>query len=421
MLKNVFEIIKKDVKNSFKNPVIVIVLLAIIILPSLYAILNVQACWDPYGKTGNLDFAIVNLDENASYNGVSHNFGDSLVNRLQDNNDYNWTFTNETDARDGVKSGKYYAAIIIPENFTKNVLSISTQNPKTTNLEFIVNEKISPVGERMSISASKEIQTKINNEIVQTVDSNAMVQLETVGSSLPVQTPLTQLSAVNSSGVNNYFYSPVGIKKTNVYPVDNYGSSVAPFYISLALWIGAIMSGIIIKTRYIKKQLYNPIEMYFGRMVLYLSVGILQGLVIAAGCFMVGVEVTNPLLFILTMILASMVCTVIVYSLVSVFGNIGKALAIVVLVLQISGTGGVYPIQIMASFFGVANAYLPLTYCIDALREVMLGMYWPNFTVAVLKLIIYPLIAFVLSVIIKSRFDKAAHWFERKGEESGLI
>lgn len=79
-----------------------------------------------------------------------------------------------------------------------------------------------------------------------------------------------------------------------------------------------------------------------------------------------------------------------------------------------------YPIQIMASFFGVANAWLPLTYCIDALREVMLGMYWPSFSFAILKLLIYPIITLVLSVIIKYRFDKSAHWFEKKLEESGL-
>ena len=411
---------KKDARNSFKNPVIVIVLLTLMILPSLYAILNVQACWDPYGKTGNLEFAVVNLDENSSYNGISYNFGDKLIDRLHDNNDYNWIFTNENDARNGVKSGKYYSAIIIPENFTKNVLSISTANPQPAHLEFLENEKISPVGSRMSETASKEVQTKVNNEIVQTVNTEALGQLVTVGSSLPVTTPLTELSGVNSSGVKNYFYSPVGIEKTSIYPVDNYGSSVAPFYISLALWIGAIMAGIIIKTRYIEKQLYTPIEMYFGRMGLYLMLGIGQALVITIGCFLAGVEVTNPLLFLLTMILSSMVCMVIIYSFVSVFGIVGKALSIVVLVFQISGTGGVYPIQIMASFFGVANAWLPLTYCIDALREVMLGMYWPSFSFAILKLLIYPIITLVLSVIIKYRFDKSAHWFEKKLEESGL-
>ncbi|MDD2643527.1 MAG: YhgE/Pip domain-containing protein [Methanobacteriaceae archaeon] len=419
MLNNIWKIIKNDAKNSLKNPVIIIVIIAIIILPSLYAVLNVQACWDPYGKTGNMDFAVVNLDDGSTYNGISQNFGNDLVNELKDNNQFNWQFTNETDARDGVTSGKYYAAIIVPDNFTESVLSITSQNPQPSSLEYLVNEKISPVGSRMTDSGAKEIQTNLNNMISQTVGNQALTQVATVGASLPVQTSLSKLSAVNESGANNYFYSPVSIDRKAVYPVDNYGSSVAPFYISLALWLGAIMSGVILKTRY-NDPIYKPVEMYFGRMVLYIVIGLLQAIVTASGCLLVGMEVANPLLFVLTVLFGSIVCTTIVYSLISLFDNGGKALAIIILVLQISGTGGMYPIQIMASFFGMAHNYLPMTYCIDAIREVMLGMYWPNFTAAMLKLIVYPLITFIVSVLIKFKFDGTVKGFVDKLHDSGL-
>ena len=221
MLNNIWKIIKNDAKNSLKNPVIIIVIIAIIILPSLYAVLNVQACWDPYGKTGNMDFAVVNLDDGSTYNGISQNFGNDLVNELKDNNQFNWQFTNETDARDGVTSGKYYAAIIVPDNFTESVLSITSQNPQPSSLEYLVNEKISPVGSRMTDSGAKEIQTNLNNMISQTVGNQALTQVATVGASLPVQTSLSKLSAVNESGANNYFYSPVSIDRKAVYPVDN--------------------------------------------------------------------------------------------------------------------------------------------------------------------------------------------------------
>ena len=109
------EIMKNDFKSVFSNPIVTIVLIGIIILPSLYALLNIQACWDPYGNTGEVQFAIANLDEGATVDGEKLNVGNELVKDLKKNDKFNWTFTTEDDLRDGVYTGKYYSGIIIPK------------------------------------------------------------------------------------------------------------------------------------------------------------------------------------------------------------------------------------------------------------------------------------------------------------------
>ena len=90
--RNVVELIKNDIKSAFSNPIVTIVLIAIIILPSLYALLNIQACWDPYGNTGEVKFAIANLDKGASFEGTNINIGDELVKDLKKNDKFKWTF-----------------------------------------------------------------------------------------------------------------------------------------------------------------------------------------------------------------------------------------------------------------------------------------------------------------------------------------
>ena len=109
---NVVEIIHNDFKSAFSNPIVTIVLIGLIILPSLYALLNIQACWDPYGNTGEVEFAIANLDEGASFDGTKINIGHELENDLKKNDKFKWKFVKEDELREGVYKGDYYAGII---------------------------------------------------------------------------------------------------------------------------------------------------------------------------------------------------------------------------------------------------------------------------------------------------------------------
>jgi putative membrane protein len=126
---NVVEIIKRDFKSSYINPIVLLVLLGVILLPSLYGLVNIYACWDPYEETGNVQFAIANIDNGSEYQGETVNVGQKLVDSLKDNHDFEWVFVSQDELKTGVHNGKYYAGIIIPENFSDSVVSITSGDP----------------------------------------------------------------------------------------------------------------------------------------------------------------------------------------------------------------------------------------------------------------------------------------------------
>lgn len=110
-----------------------------------------------------------------------------------------------------------------------------------------------------------------------------------------------------------------------------------------------------------------------------------------------------------------------IYSFVSAVGEVGKAIAVILLVIQISGTGGIYPVEIMDQFFQVMNPYLPMTYAITLIREAQLGLVWSNYWPALIILLSIGVVTVIVSITVKHKADKAAHYFERRLEDSGLF
>lgn len=125
-MKNIFQIFYHDIKKIRKNVIALIVILGITIVPSLYAWFNIAASWDPYGNTGDLKVAIASQDK--GYDGelipVKLNLGDQILSELHENTQLNWVFTNAKDAKKGVKSGRYYAALVIPKDFSQDMMSL---------------------------------------------------------------------------------------------------------------------------------------------------------------------------------------------------------------------------------------------------------------------------------------------------------
>ena len=156
-MSNIIEIMKNDFKSAFSNPIVTLILVAIIILPSLYALLNIYACWDPYGNTGDVEFAIANLDNGTSFQDQKINVGNELVKDLKNNTKFKWTFVTEDELRDGVYKGDYYAGIVIPKNLSKNIVSIATDNPEQAKLEYVVNVKANPVAAKLTNTAANTV------------------------------------------------------------------------------------------------------------------------------------------------------------------------------------------------------------------------------------------------------------------------
>ena len=605
---NIVEIMKNDFKSAFSNPIVTLVLIGIIILPSLYALLNIQACWDPYGNTGNVEFAIANLDNGSSFDGTTINIGNELVKDLKKNDKFKWTFVTEDELRKGVHSGKYYAGIVIPKNLSENIVSITGDDPKQAELEYVVNVKSNPVATKLTDTGANTVYTTLNAKIVQIINlaaygklgelqeglaagasqlagggtqlqagaaqvssgagqvssgvgqvqdgasqvksgasqvqqgvgdvksgasqvqqgssavqqgasqvqqgseeldsavdpslipdgpvkeyvegtselakgsgkvadgasqvaggasnladgsvqlaegsgkvaggasdlADGSVQLAEGSLSLAAGAELLgnaaaqalftaagslgatadQLSAItgiNETILGDYFFSPVKLDRNEVFSVPDYGSNVAPFYIVLSMWVGALITCVMMEPKSSIGTKYSPFEMYSGKLLIYVVMSILQACVTLIGAYLLGVHVDNYPLFIFSAILVSVVFMVLIYSVISAIGTVGKGAIVVLLVLQISATGGIYPIEIMHKFFQVLYPYMPMTYAIKLIREAQLGVVWSNYWPALIILLAIGIITVIVAVAIKEKADKPSKYFEEKLEESGLF
>ena len=166
---------------------------------------------------------------------------------------------------------------------------------------------------------------------------------------------------------------------------------------------------------------YSPFEMYAGKLLIYVIMSILQACVTLIGAYLLGVYVDNYPLFIFSAILVSMVFMILIYSVISAVGTVGKGIAVILLVLQISATGGIYPIQIMHQFFQTLYPYMPMTYAIRLIREAQLGVIWSNYTPALIILLAIGIITVIVAILIKEKADKASKYFEERLDESGLF
>ena len=219
---------------------------------------------------------------------------------------------------------------------------------------------------------------------------------------------------------SDFLKQPVELKTEKLYPVANYGSAMTPFYTVLSLWVGILLLVSILTTEVHGE--YKNYEKYFGRALIFTTITIVQSLIVSLGdVYLLGVEVTNVILFVGLSVFTSIVFTFIVYSLVSVFGNIGKAIAIVMLVIQVAGSGGTFPIEVTPQFFQNVNPLLPFTHAINGLREAIAGVYTPNLTNSIQALIFFLLVFMIINVSIKGFVNKYMEKFNKKFNESDLI
>ena len=612
---NIVEIMKSDFKSAFSNPIVTIILIGIIVLPSLYALLNIYACWDPYGNTDEVEFAIANLDNGSSYEGKNINVGNELVKELKNNTKFKWTFVTEKELRDGVYKGDYYAGIVIPKNLSEDILSITSENPKQAKLEYVVNVKANPVAAKLTNTAANTVYSNLNAKIVEFINLAAYGKLGELQSGLasgaeqlssggvllqegasevssgaeqveegaaqiedgaeqveggtqevndgsellkeksgeldegkklvegnasyiqqksdelqkgseeiqasvdPSLIPdgpikdyaegnakvadgsgkiaegsskladgsvqladgsvqlangsvqladgsiqlangsvelsqgsvalaggaellsnaaaqalftasaglfssadaLSSITGINETLLGEYFFSPIKLETNEIFPVPDYGSSLSPFYIVLSMWVGGLITCVMMEPKSSEGTKYSPFEMYAGKLLIYVIMSILQACVTLIGAHLLGIYADNYLLFYFSAILVSVVFMVLIYSVISAVGTVGKAIIVLLLVLQISSTGGIYPIEIMAKFFQYIHPYMPMTYAIKLVREAQLGVVWSNYIPALAILLAIGLVTVVCSVIVKEKADKPSKYFEERLEDSGLF
>ncbi len=176
---------------------------------------------------------------------------------------------------------------------------------------------------------------------------------------------------MDADEVAEFMASPAQLTTKAVYPVSNYGSGVAPFYTNLALWVGGFVLIAIIKLEVDREGIghITAIEGYFGRWMLLVLLGLVQALIVCVGDLVLGMQCLQPALFVLAGVLTSFVYVNIIYALAIAFKHIGKAIGVILVIVQIPGSSGMYPIEMMPGFFQWLHPLLPFTYGINAARD----------------------------------------------------
>ena len=162
-MKKVLQIFCRDLKRLMHSPAAALVMVGVCILPSLYAWFNIAANMDPYGNTQNVKVAIANCDTGSHTDSMDLNAGATIVQNLKENHQLGWTFVDESKAKSGVRSGKYYAAIVIPKDFSESLLSILSGDLKQPQLDYYINEKKNAIAPKITATGASTIQQQIND------------------------------------------------------------------------------------------------------------------------------------------------------------------------------------------------------------------------------------------------------------------
>ncbi|MED3538979.1 YhgE/Pip domain-containing protein [Bacillus toyonensis] len=222
---------------------------------------------------------------------------------------------------------------------------------------------------------------------------------------------------------SDYFANPVNLKENKLFAMPNYGSAMSPFYTVLALWVGALLMVSLLTVEVHEEGAnYKSHEVYFGRLLTFLTIGLSQAFIVSMGdIFLLGTYVVDKFWFVLFSLFIGGVFVCIVYSLVSIFGNVGKSMAIILLVLQVAGSGGTFPIQMTPAFFQALYPFLPFTYAISAIRETVGGMLWDIVTRDLLVLSVFVVVMIVAALLLKTPINKSSEKFVENAKGSKII
>ena len=728
-MRNIFKIFASDLRALNKNVVSVILTVGLILMPSMFVWYNVLACWDVFGNTGNLKVAVANTDKgyNSDLLPMDINVGDKVVNALRANDQLSWVFTDEEDAIDGAASGRYYAALVIPESFSQEMLTFYSSDVERAPILYYSNEKKSAIAPKVTdqgadqisyqvnkvfaetlsevllnvmstvidlseddtintrvdtlierigqtadridqhsstlssyldvlnasqelinstaglvgstkdsvddvyssidgtsegalslISALEQTATSLNSSITASVTNyentqnaindafsagnktstdtakalrdqatslekqakktkelidalntlkeklpsnskpvveqfvavmqsgldmqnqtikalnEAATNIETGQSNLEEQQKQVQetmntavdslrqvensyqdtlkpkldelassttqvanglsdnsqkldevasalntemdnadakiaeatasindaidkvktaadnlrdiqkrlIAARSSGGIDKVkeilgdnpsllaeaLSAPIGIERIAMFPVGSFGMAMSPLYASLGLWVGALLSVVLIKVnpnqRTLERCRKTPHlhEIFLGRFGVFAVVAFLQSTVMAFGNLVfLGIEATDPLLYMLCYWVTALVFEFIMYTLVASFGNVGKAIAVLLLIVQVTGAGGSFPLQLLPDYATIINPFLPATYAIGAMRASMMGLYQGDYWVYLGQLLLFLLPMALIGLILRRPFVKLNEKFVEKVEQSKLI
>ena len=278
------------------------------------------------------------------------------------------------------------------------------------------NKSISQMGE--SINNTLVMVRNIEDNLNET--TNKLVEFKNSGVYSLLQTAIS----FNTDELASFISAPVAITTEDLYPITNYGSAMSPFYSVLSIWVGALILVAIIhvKVHPFDGTKVNSVEAFFGRYITFFLIGQAQALLITLGdLFFIGIQCIHPFKFWFAAAFTSFVFTMITYSLTVAFENVGEAAAVVIMVIQVAGAGGTFPIQCLPAIYQAIYKYLPFTYAMDALRECVGGTYSWYYWKCILALLVYVGICLFIGLVIAKPCRKLNATVDKSKEKSEIM
>ncbi|MEV8267879.1 YhgE/Pip domain-containing protein [Microbacterium sp. NPDC076911] len=250
----------------------------------------------------------------------------------------------------------------------------------------------------------------------------AISDLQTIGSAALFQ-DLAALTGLNAEQIAQFMATPVEVDQHTIFPTASYGSLMGALFINLSMWIGAFVLVVILKLDVDDEGIPDATERqkYLGRFSLFACIVLLQTITLSIGNLIIGVQHVNVFAFVVTPMLIGLAYLSVIYALSVTFGYIGKGLAIILVILQIPGASGIYPIQLMPEFFQSLYPFFPFTYGIDAMREVISGFagfaYWRYLGM----LAVFAALSFFLGLVLRPHVSNVTRLFTSEVRDTELF
>lgn len=237
---------------------------------------------------------------------------------------------------------------------------------------------------------------------------------------------LRQILSADAESLADFISDPIQLDRNAVYPVANNGSAMAPFYTTLSIWIGGVILCALVKTAPSRKALEaigaRPRHAYFGRITFFVIIGFLQTLLVVGGdLFYLGIQCVHPWLFTLACLVSSLVFVNLIFALTASFGDVGKAIAVVLMVIQVAGSGGTFPKEMLPPAFQAMYPFLPFVQAETCMRSAIAGLYGADFWIALVKLLAFLVPSLILGLLLRKPVIRLNHWVERKLENTKLM
>ena len=352
------------------------------------------------------------------------------------NSDVSTTITNTSDAVSAATAAAAESAGDIRDALTQSVpqlnRAMSALSASADGFSAALDAQRSQVTQAQNLLSGLKTQLGSTVTALDALDDNLATAESGLGgvrtdvlalSAADVWNRLSTISGLDAGQIGAFMASPVEVDENVLFPTAAYGSAMAALFTNLSLWIGAFVLMVIFRLEVDIEGVegVSVRRAYLGRWLLFAAIAVFQAVLVSVGNLVIGVQTANAFAFVGTSVLVGLAYLSIIYALSVCFGYVGKALCILLVIFQIPGASGLYPIEMMPDFFRGLYPFLPFTYGIDALRETISGFYGTHYLQAMGALAIFVVLAFTLGLFLRRRLGGFAELFNRRLSETQLL